>query len=103
MVVYDLMLVDRYLAPHARHYLRQMRVLGYKQFLASYRRWSSPLSRPPFPLDCSIPLYLLAGLTSYTVLCCSVTLESMARIFGVSTEFLDMYYHAYLPWSHHTC
>lgn len=54
--VYDFMRRDRFLAPHARFYLREMRISAYAQFLASYR---------------------------------SVTLESMARLFGMSEAFLD--------------
>eukprot|EP00850_Spirogloea_muscicola_P006166 SM000029S10461 [mRNA] locus=s29:265978:268049:- [translate_table: standard] len=47
---------DRYLAPHFRYYMREVRVLAYSQFLESYK---------------------------------SVTLDAMARSFGVSTDFLD--------------
>eukprot|EP00899_Mesostigma_viride_P009301 jgi/Mesvir1/18372/Mv14258-RA.1 len=47
---------DRYLAPHARYFMRELRAVAYAQFLASYK---------------------------------SVTLASMAKAFGVSTDFLD--------------
>lgn len=48
---------DRFLSPHAGYLLRELHVLGYKQFLDSYR---------------------------------SVTLESMAASFGLSTTYLDL-------------
>jgi len=48
--------LDRYWAPHASFFCREMRVAGYSQFLSSYR---------------------------------SVTLDSMARSFGVTADFLD--------------
>lgn len=47
---------DSVLAPHRKHYIREMRVMGYSQLLQSYR---------------------------------SVTLESMAKSFGVSVDFID--------------
>eukprot|EP00891_Asterochloris_glomerata_P007406 jgi/Astpho2/7406/fgenesh1_pm.00114_%23_14_t len=47
---------DRYLQPHLRYYVREVRVVAYSQFLDSYK---------------------------------SVTLDSMAASFGVSTDFLD--------------
>jgi len=47
---------DRFLAPHASFYVREMRIAAYTQLLESYS---------------------------------SVRLESMARAFGVSTEFID--------------
>ncbi len=31
---------DRYLAPHARHYVREMRIKAYTQLLESYRSLS---------------------------------------------------------------
>ena len=49
---------DRYLAPHARYYIREMRIRAYTQLLESYR---------------------------------SLSLQHMARSFGVSTEFIDRY------------
>jgi len=50
------LLPSRLLRPHARFYVREMRILAYAQLLESYR---------------------------------SLTLESMARAFGVSVEFID--------------
>eukprot|EP00558_Chaetoceros_sp_UNC1202_P005293 CAMPEP_0197235430 /NCGR_PEP_ID=MMETSP1429-20130617/2859_1 /TAXON_ID=49237 /ORGANISM="Chaetoceros sp., Strain UNC1202" /LENGTH=431 /DNA_ID=CAMNT_0042694011 /DNA_START=44 /DNA_END=1339 /DNA_ORIENTATION=- len=50
------LLADRYLQPHCGYIMRELHVLGYKQFLDSYK---------------------------------SVTLESMARSFGISIDFLD--------------
>ncbi|EIW51777.1 PCI-domain-containing protein [Trametes versicolor FP-101664 SS1] len=47
---------NRLLAPHARFYVREMRISAYNQLLESYR---------------------------------SLTLDSLARSFGVSTEFVD--------------
>ncbi|OCH93449.1 PCI-domain-containing protein [Obba rivulosa] len=47
---------SRLLSPHARFYVREMRILAYNQLLESYR---------------------------------SLTLESLARSFGVSMEFVD--------------
>jgi len=47
---------DRFLAPHARFFTREIKVIAYRQFLASYL---------------------------------SVTLENMARNFGVTTDFVD--------------
>ncbi|TEB30589.1 PCI-domain-containing protein [Coprinellus micaceus] len=47
---------SRILHPHARYYVREMRILAYAQLLESYR---------------------------------SLTLESLARAFGVSVEFID--------------
>jgi 26S proteasome regulatory subunit N7 len=52
----ELMKKDSVLAPHRKHYIREMRVMGYSQLLQSYR---------------------------------SVTLESMAKSFGVSVDFID--------------
>ena len=47
---------NRILAPHARFYVREMRILAYSQLLESYR---------------------------------SLTLDSLARSFGVSVDFVD--------------
>eukprot|EP00475_Leptophrys_vorax_P027708 TRINITY_DN3954_c0_g3_i1.p1 TRINITY_DN3954_c0_g3~~TRINITY_DN3954_c0_g3_i1.p1 ORF type:complete len:390 (-),score=44.38 TRINITY_DN3954_c0_g3_i1:173-1342(-) len=47
---------DRYLHPHFRYILREVRVVAYSQFLESYK---------------------------------SVTVEAMARSFGVSVDFID--------------
>ncbi|KAF6744456.1 proteasome 26S subunit [Ephemerocybe angulata] len=47
---------SRILQPHARYYVREMRILAYAQLLESYR---------------------------------SLTLESLARAFGVTVEFID--------------
>mmetsp|Transcript_14814 Transcript_14814/g.21185 ORF Transcript_14814/g.21185 Transcript_14814/m.21185 type:complete len:470 (+) Transcript_14814:142-1551(+) len=52
-----ILVADRYLQPHTGYILRELHVLGYKQFLDSYK---------------------------------SVTLESMAKSFGVGTDFLDL-------------
>ena len=49
---------NRILAPHARFYVREMRILAYNQLLESYR---------------------------------SLTLDSLARSFGVSVDFVDRY------------
>jgi len=54
--VTDLLRLDRFWSPHASYFCREMRVIGYSQFLSSYR---------------------------------SVTLDSMARSFGVTVTFLD--------------
>lgn len=54
--VHQFLMRSRYLASHAHFYLKEMRVAGYKQFLASYK---------------------------------SVTLPSMASMFGVSQDFMD--------------
>lgn len=35
--VYELMKTDEFLGPHIRHWSREMRVVGYSQFLESYR------------------------------------------------------------------
>jgi 26S proteasome regulatory subunit N7 len=45
-----------FLAPHAKFYVREMRIIGYSQLLESYR---------------------------------SVTIQSVAKSFGVSEEFID--------------
>ena len=50
------LLPSRLLSPHARYYVREMRILAYNQLLQSYR---------------------------------SLTLDSLARSFGVSIEFVD--------------
>mmetsp|Transcript_14410 Transcript_14410/g.21277 ORF Transcript_14410/g.21277 Transcript_14410/m.21277 type:complete len:224 (+) Transcript_14410:997-1668(+) len=55
--VQPVLVADRFLQPHSGYIMRELHVLGYKQFLDSYK---------------------------------SVTLESMASSFGVSTAFLDM-------------
>lgn len=52
-----ILVADRFLQPHSGYIMRELHVLGYKQFLDSYK---------------------------------SVTLESMAKSFGVGTEFLDL-------------
>lgn len=55
--LHPVLVADRFLQPHAGYILRELHVLGYKQFLDSYK---------------------------------SVTLQSMASSFGVSTDFLDL-------------
>jgi len=55
--VQPVLVADRFLQPHCGYIMRELHVLGYKQFLDSYK---------------------------------SVTLESMAKSFGVGTEFLDL-------------
>ncbi|XP_023519947.1 26S proteasome non-ATPase regulatory subunit 6 homolog [Cucurbita pepo subsp. pepo] len=49
--------LDRYLHPHFRYYMREVRTVVYSQFLESYK---------------------------------SVTIEAMAKAFGVSVEFIDL-------------
>jgi 26S proteasome regulatory subunit N7 len=55
--VETVLIADRFLQPHAGYIMRELHVLGYKQFLDSYK---------------------------------SVKLDSMAKSFGLSVEFLDM-------------
>lgn len=50
--------LDRYLHPHFRYYMREVRTVVYSQFLESYK---------------------------------SVTIEAMAKAFGVSEDFIDTY------------
>ena len=52
-----ILIADRFLQPHSGYILRELHVLGYKQFLDSYK---------------------------------SVKLESMAKSFGIGTEYLDL-------------
>jgi len=52
----DQIRLDRYLHPHFRYYMREVRTVVYSQFLESYK---------------------------------SVTMEAMARAFGVSVDFID--------------
>ncbi|KAF9667983.1 hypothetical protein SADUNF_Sadunf15G0079600 [Salix dunnii] len=49
--------LDRYLHPHFRYYMREVRTVVYSQFLESYK---------------------------------SVTIEAMAKAFGVTVDFIDM-------------
>ncbi|KAM3378838.1 26S proteasome non-ATPase regulatory subunit 6 isoform X1 [Capsicum galapagoense] len=49
--------LDRYLQPHFRYYMREVRTVVYSQFLESYK---------------------------------SVTIEAMAKVFGVSEDFIDL-------------
>ncbi|KAF4348968.1 hypothetical protein CsatB_018205 [Cannabis sativa] len=49
--------LDRYLHPHFRYYMREVRTVVYSQFLESYK---------------------------------SVTIEAMAKAFGVTVEFIDV-------------
>ncbi|KAF7134672.1 26S proteasome non-ATPase regulatory subunit 6 homolog [Rhododendron vialii] len=49
--------LDRYLHPHFRYYMREVRTVVYSQFLESYK---------------------------------SVTIEAMAKAFGVTVEFIDL-------------
>ncbi|KAJ0106267.1 hypothetical protein Patl1_18232 [Pistacia atlantica] len=49
--------LDRYLYPHFRYYMREVRTVVYSQFLESYK---------------------------------SVTIEAMAKAFGVTVEFIDL-------------
>ncbi|XP_055822563.1 26S proteasome non-ATPase regulatory subunit 6 homolog [Solanum dulcamara] len=49
--------LDRYLQPHFRYYMREIRTVVYSQFLESYK---------------------------------SVTIEAMAKAFGVSEDFIDL-------------
>jgi hypothetical protein len=53
----DSIRLDRYLFPHFRYYMREVRVVAYSQFLESYK---------------------------------SVTMDAMAKAFGVSVNFLDL-------------
>lgn len=53
----DQIRLDRYLHPHFRFYMREVRSVAYSQFLESYK---------------------------------SVTMDAMAKAFGVSVNFLDM-------------
>ncbi|KAH9287749.1 hypothetical protein KI387_031866, partial [Taxus chinensis] len=53
----DQIKLDRYLHPHFRYYMREVRTVVYSQFLESYK---------------------------------SVTMEAMAKAFGVSGDFIDM-------------
>ncbi|GLJ11204.1 hypothetical protein SUGI_0146480 [Cryptomeria japonica] len=52
----DQIKLDRYLHPHFRYYMREVRTVVYSQFLESYK---------------------------------SVTMEAMAKAFGVSVDFID--------------
>jgi 26S proteasome regulatory subunit N7 len=61
--VESLLLKDRYLFPHASYWMREMHILGYKQFLDAYS---------------------------------SVTIEAMAKAFGVSPTFIDAYASRYI-------
>lgn len=49
--------LDRYLYPHFRYYMREVRTVVYAQFLESYK---------------------------------SVTIEAMAKAFGVTVNFIDV-------------
>ncbi|XP_075666642.1 26S proteasome non-ATPase regulatory subunit 6 isoform X1 [Castanea sativa] len=49
--------LDRYLQPHFRYFMREVRIVVYSQFLESYK---------------------------------SVTIEAMAKAFGVTVEFIDL-------------
>ena len=49
--------LDRYLYPHFRFYMREIRTVVYSQFLESYK---------------------------------SVTIEAMAKAFGVTVDFIDL-------------
>lgn len=53
----DQIKLDRYLHPHFRYYMREVRTVVYSQFLESYK---------------------------------SVTIEAMAKAFGVSVDFIDL-------------
>lgn len=53
----DQIKLDRYLHPHFRYYMREVRTVVYSQFLESYK---------------------------------SVTIEAMAKAFGVTVEFIDL-------------
>lgn len=53
----DQVRLDRYLHPHFRFYMREVRIVAYSQFLESYK---------------------------------SVTMDAMAKAFGVSVNFLDL-------------
>lgn len=53
----DQIRLDRYLLPHFRYYMREVRSVAYSQFLESYK---------------------------------SVTMDAMAKAFGVSVNFLDI-------------
>uniref|UniRef100_A0A0D6QVN9 26S proteasome regulatory subunit RPN7 n=1 Tax=Araucaria cunninghamii TaxID=56994 RepID=A0A0D6QVN9_ARACU len=53
----DQIRLDRYLHPHFRYYMREVRTVVYSQFLESYK---------------------------------SVTMEAMAKAFGVRVDFIDM-------------
>lgn len=53
----DSIKLDRYLHPHFRYYMREVRVVVYSQFLEPYK---------------------------------SVTIEAMAKAFGVNVDFIDL-------------
>ncbi|KAL3700554.1 hypothetical protein R1sor_018576 [Riccia sorocarpa] len=66
----DQIRLDRYLFPHFRYYMREVRVVAYSQFLESYK---------------------------------SVTMEAMAKAFGVSIDFLDMELSRFIAAGRLTC
>ncbi|KAL2651148.1 hypothetical protein R1flu_019276 [Riccia fluitans] len=66
----DQIRLDRYLFPHFRYYMREVRVVAYSQFLESYK---------------------------------SVTMEAMAKAFGVSINFLDMELSRFIAAGRLTC
>ena len=104
--VSDALRADRYLAPHFRYYIREVRVMAYSQVtperLASSQtssqlytccwfhsthlhRLIACASKVMCVTNYAFPGFDLQFLESYK----SVTLESMAKAFGVSAEFLD--------------
>ncbi|CAM6092444.1 unnamed protein product [Calypogeia fissa] len=66
----DAIRLDRYLFPHFRYYMREVRVVAYSQFLESYK---------------------------------SVTMDAMAKAFGVSVNFLDLELSRFIAAGRLTC
>jgi len=63
---------DRYFAPHARYYWRELRVLAYGQFLESYRSVSLESMAATFGVSAAYLDVELAAFISATRLSCSI-------------------------------
>jgi 26S proteasome regulatory subunit N7 len=68
--VTELIRNDKFLSQHSKYFVKEMRLVAYKQFLESYK---------------------------------SVTIENMARAFGVSNDFLDKELSQYISIGKITC
>ena len=68
----DVFKADRYVAPHARHYWREMRVLAYTQFLESYRSVTLQSMAASFGMSAAFLDTELSGFISAGRLSCSI-------------------------------
>jgi 26S proteasome regulatory subunit N7 len=88
--IYPAIAKDAFLHTHVAYYVREMRVAAYVQFLESYKRSAALAQFFRVTRAClkSVSATLLPRCFS-SLLPRSVTMDGMARAFGVTLPFLD--------------